>query len=97
MKKTLILIAALGLAPVAAQANPNDLRIDYSDLDLSNQSDVKKLERRIAKAASKHCNADAAVTGSRIVANANAECSRNFRKAAMEQFAAIIENERKGG
>ena len=97
MKKTAVFIAALMLAPVAAHAGPNDLTIDYSDLDLSQKSDIGKLEKRIAKAADRHCAADVPVTGSRVIPSANRECARQFKKAAMEQFAAIVERERKGG
>ena len=92
-----IAAAAFALSPATAIAGPNDLAIDYSDLDLSQKDDIRKLEKRVAKAAEKHCDAAHPRTGSRIIPSANRQCARQFREAAMEQLAAIAANERKGG
>ena len=97
MKKLLLIAGALGLAPVAAIAGSNDLTISYADLDLSQKSDVRILKQRVANAAARHCNAKIAPTGTRLVPQSNLKCAREFKAAAMKQFAALMENERKGG
>lgn len=97
MKTPLIILAALGLAPAGAIAAPSDVSINYSDLDLTRDADVKILDRRIRTAAKEHCLADSAQTGSRMQAKGTSECVRKFETAAKEQFAAILQKEGKGG
>ena len=97
MKKAHILAAALAIVPGSAMAAPGDLSVKYSDLDLSSDKATEQFERRAERAARKHCAAENATPGSRLVRTANIECARQFKEAAMRQFAAILDGERKGG
>lgn len=97
MKKAHILAAALAIVPVGAMAAPGDLSVKYSDLDLGSDKAAKEFERRAERAAKKHCAAENPTTGSRLVHSSNVKCARLFKEAAMKQFAAIQNGERKGG
>lgn len=90
MKKSLALIAALGLAlPVVPAAAQNDsLRIEYSDLDLGTQAGQKQLDRRIDKAARDFCNTSDKRTGTRIMGPESRECVASVKRQAREQVAA---------
>ena len=97
MKRTFAALAAFALVPAAAVAAPGDLEVDYSDLDLSNQKDIKKLERRIKTAAKEFCLAETGTTGTRMISREARACTKSVEASAMERFATVIEEQRKGG
>lgn len=75
--------------PVSAFGNPDrSVRIDYSDLDLGKAKDVRKLERRVARALERVC-------GSYAMADEMAEikridkCRAEARQGVEPQIASI--------
>ena len=60
MRRTLLTatlaIAAAAAAPATAQTAPTDaVAVEYGDLDLANQADARKLDRRLRNAAREVC------------------------------------------
>ncbi len=97
MKK---IIAALALATVAiggtaASAQQDDTAVRYDDLDLSTKKGVKVLERRIDTAAKDVCGVTRSAT--RVISADTRDCVKTFKANAMNQFAAVIEQQRRGG
>jgi UrcA family protein len=53
---TALAIAASAAAPAVAQTAPTDaVAVEYGDLDLSNEADARKLDRRLRNAAREVC------------------------------------------
>ena len=89
MKKMITLAAfaaAFLVAPAQAQsgsAQPASLSVEYSDLDLSNPADVRRLDRRIEIAAEQACGpVSSADPEGRIEVR---RCRNNTRQAALRQ------------
>lgn len=98
MKATLIMaLAASCVVLTAAPATAEDMRVEYSDLNLATKAGQKALDRRIDSAARNFCNYDAVVTGSRVKSSDATRCYREAKAEAKKQLAAIIENQRLGG
>ncbi len=89
MSKKLALAVGLAFAISATSASAETMAIKTSDLDLSRESDVKKLDQRIMSAARKICGASEHATGSRMVAKATADCVKQTAAEAREKLAAI--------
>ena len=102
MKK---IIAAFTLGTVAitgsvASAQPleqSQVTIQFDDLDLATKEGVQTLEKRIAATAREFCSFTSARTGSRVKSQAAARCVADFKAKAKNQFAAVIEQQRRGG
>ena len=99
MKNSLALIAAAGLAVVAAPvaAETTSVTVEYKDLNLSSPKGQKILDRRIKSAARQVCGADSKMTGTRIVDKATRTCVEQATRQLETQIAAIIEEQRLGG
>ena len=108
MKKPLILtaVASLVIAPSAALAGPQmtenaagqrQMVIEYKDLNLSNAAGIKRLEQRIDRAAELVCGMDRLPTGTRIVSTETRRCVSQAKAQAFKGFAAVIEQQRRGG
>ena len=61
MRITAIILAAALVPLTPALAEPVDVRIDYSDLDLRNASHVKQLRKRSALAIQRACRGPAKI------------------------------------
>lgn len=99
MKKTLVALAAIGLAipAVPAVAQGQSLDIPYADLNLATPEGQDQLDRRIEDAARKVCGGDRPVTSTRIKSRANSTCVASVKKQAKAQIASIVEERRLGG
>lgn len=94
LKSTLILAAAAVLASTGAAAQSNVLRtVNYSDLDLSTQSGVVTLERRVARAVKSLCGHDPAISGS-VVDAEQAKCEAETNASVRAQIDKKIAAER---
>ena len=99
MKTSLALIAAAGLAVVAAPvaAANQSVTVEYKDLNLSSPKGQKILERRIDAAARQVCGADSTVTGTRIVSRESRACMANAKRQLAKKIASLVEDQRLGG
>jgi UrcA family protein len=108
MKTPIFTLAAASLicAPVAAIAGPSSadsnsdvprMLVEHSDLNLATKKGVERLEMRIEAAARKVCGADRISTGTRVVRSETRRCVANAKASATEQFAAVVEQQSKGG
>ena len=88
MSRTIGLAMALSLAALAAPALAESIQVKTSDLDLSTEAGNKTLDRRIHLAARKICGADEAVTATRVLPKATAECVRRVAGETREKLAA---------
>ncbi|GEM_PF-1147786 len=90
IKATLILAAAAVLVSTGAAAQSSALRVvNHADLDLSTQSGVSTLERRIARAVKSLCSHDPAVSGALVDAE-QAQCEAETAAAVRAQIDARI-------
>ena len=101
MIKTPLIAAALGLTmatlPVAANAAPQAIKVEYRDLDLSSADGQKALDRRIAKAAEAICESNEVVTGTRVRSSERLNCVKEAKASVKKQVAAKIEKAQLGG
>ena len=79
-------IATLGFA-TAAQAEDVEVRVDFADLDLSQEGDVNALRSRVLAEVTETCNEEVPTFASRLLIRS---CIRD----AMEQADAQIEAQR---
>lgn len=96
MRNFLLAVAAsctLLATPVTAQ----NMRVEYSDLNLASKEGRKALDRRIDAAAREYCNYDSATTGSRVKSPEARRCYREAKAEAKKQLAAIIDQKQLGG
>ncbi len=82
-------VCALALAATATAANAETLSIKTSDLDLSTEAGVKKLDKRIDSAARRVCKAYESNTGSRLMPAGTSECIKRASAEAKQRFAAL--------
>lgn len=97
MKTILMAMAASCVVLAAAPASAQDMRVEYSDLNLATKAGQKALDRRIDAAARNFCNYDAVVTGSRVKSSDATRCYREAKAEAKKQLAALVENQKLGG
>ena len=102
MIKTIIAAAlATTMATSAVAAAPSGeaqtMQIEVADLDLSTAKGQKTLAKRIDRAAREVCSMGEQRTGSRINRSESRQCYRQAKAAATEQFAAVVEDARRGG
>ncbi len=69
----------------------------YDDLALSTPEGQRTLDQRIHAAARKACEADAAMTGTRLQSTEAKRCVAQAKVQVRRQVAAIIEQQRLGG
>lgn len=96
MRNFLLAVAAsctVLVPPVTAQ----DMRVEYSDLNVASKEGRKALDRRIDAAAREYCNYDTVMTGSRIKSPEATRCYREAKAEAKKQLAAIIDEKQLGG
>lgn len=79
-------LATFGIAP-AAHAEEVEVRVDFSDLDLSQETDVNALKSRVLAEVTETCNDEVPTFSSRLLVRS---CIRD----AMEQADAQIEAQR---
>ncbi len=79
-------LATFGIAP-AAQAEDTEVRVDFSDLDLAQSSDVSELRARVLTEVSAACNDEVPSFASRLQVRS---CIRD----AMEEADAQIDTQR---
>lgn len=101
MLKPPLIAAALGMTlatlPVAANAGPQAIEVEYRDLDLSTPDGQKTLDRRITKAAEAICESNKTVTGTRIRSSERLQCVKEAKASVKAQVAAKIEKAQLGG
>ena len=101
MKTPMMMIAAIGLAlPASAMAKTEEVRsfaVEYQDLNLATPKGVARLDQRIDIAARRVCDYDRHDVGTRIRSAAKETCYRAARDNAARQFAAVVEQQAKGG
>lgn len=92
LKTFALALAAIGLAapaPVSAAENPGrSVRIDYSDLDLGKEKDVRKLERRVARALERVCGSYAMAQEMADIKRID-KCRAEARQGVEPQIASI--------
>lgn len=88
-------IAAAALCTVALFAAPTafakDVKVNYSDLDLSTASGQKSLDARIDKAARSACSADHATTGSILSAPVDKACLAKARSQVHAHVSSAVD------
>lgn len=87
--------ALLGLALTAAPAlagEPTQVKVVYSDLDLTTPEGQKTLETRLDAAARKACDYDVRVTGSHLPTSQSRTCYRKATERAQDVMATAIDN-----
>ena len=102
MKKFALALAAAsisvtGMAAPAFASETKSVNVRYDDLNLNTVSGQETLERRLEKAAKQVCGYDDHKTGSRIRSLVTRQCLAKARAAAKQQFAAVMEDQRRGG
>jgi UrcA family protein len=101
MKIPMIALAATATfltgAPALADTSSPDMVVRYADLDLSTEAGQKTLESRIDAAAKKYCGVGEQRTGTRMKSSQASKCYREAKRLANQQFAAIINDARRGG
>jgi UrcA family protein len=104
MKKFALALAAASIsvtgmaAPAfAGTASSKTIKVEYADLNLNTMNGQATLERRLDKAAKRACDFNDARTGTRIQSKAAKECLAKARASAKQQFAAVMEDQRRGG
>jgi len=90
------LVAAFLSAPVALIAAPVTVEVKYADLDLSTESGVTQLNRRIDDAAKQICSAGAVRTGTILPSQAEQQCRRETVRKLQERVAAVIQEDQRG-
>ena len=97
MKKIIaaLAIATTTMSGTTALAEQANTTIRYSDLDLSTKKGVKMLEKRIEDTAKEVCGVTRSET--RVISGETRSCVKNFKAQAKNQFAAVIEQQRRGG
>lgn len=104
MKTTLCLVglvtALTGVAaPAAAHGNREtvSVHVSYDDLNLASRKGQQVLERRLRQAAEDVCGYRDQTSGTRIRSQKVVECYRSARNAAMQRYAAIMQERQLGG
>ena len=104
MKRSIALalaLAASGLTFTPALAQSTSLErsasVEYRDLDLATPEGLETLDRRIDRAARTICEFDAHEVGSRIRSRSARLCYDRAKTSFEHRFAAIIDDERRGG
>ena len=87
MISALAAVAVFGIAPASLAAEPVEVRVDFSDLDLNDASDVNELETRVRDEIKEACGEGAFGIMSRFKVRT---CIRD----AMEEATAQIEAQR---
>ncbi len=90
---SIAMTATIAAAPAAA----GTMSVKYDDLDLSSKAGIEQLDNRIAAAAREMCGFNEQRTGSRMASRASKRCVSEASAQAKKQFAAVIEQQRKGG
>ena len=84
---------ALTTAPAFAGAGEcTQVRVEYSDLDLTSADGQRTLERRLDAAARDACGYDVRVTGSSLPSKHARNCYRQARTRAKDVMAVAIDN-----
>jgi UrcA family protein len=91
--------AALFAVPQQAMAAQDGLRVEvsFTDLDLATSEGQQKLERRIARAASKVCAMDDTATGSRMASREANACYAQALRNVRASVAAAVNRSQVGG
>jgi UrcA family protein len=94
----LVLSAAIMAMPaVAAEAEPNSVRVEYKDLDLTTRTGQDELQRRLDRAARSVCGMNELKTGTRLHSADQNRCYRDARSSLDRHFAALIDKHAQGG
>lgn len=93
--------ALLGLALTTAPAfagagEPTQVRVEYSDLDLTSADGQRTLERRLDAAARNACGYDVRATGANVPTLHARKCYRQARTRAKDVMATAIDNATSG-
>jgi len=99
INKSLLATAASFALATPVLAGPSDsvsIDVAFSDLDLSTQEGLDKLERRIDSAARSICRRDRVETGSRLKSEEK-KCFRRVRASVKTQVAQLVEDRQRGG
>ena len=97
MKKTLVTIAALGLAATGVSAQARSIDVNFADLNLASPEGQARLAKRVDSAARKVCGMDEQRVGTRIRSDEAASCYKAAKSRAHAQFAAAAAQQAKGG
>ena len=88
------LIAMTLTAAPALASEANQVRVVYSDLDLTTMDGQRMLERRLDAAARDACNYNELVTGTRLPSSRAQSCYKQAKAKARNVMAVAVENAR---
>ncbi len=96
MKKTSIVLAAIGTLCAAQPAFAEAAAVSYKDLDLTTEAGRKELDRRINTAAREVCGFNEERTGSRVVSRDARKCYEDARQKLATRIASLTRKEAAG-
>lgn len=99
MKRIAILSAltVLAASPVLAEPTTMSVTVRHDDLRLDHPRGQEQLERRIEQAARRVCGVDEPISGTRLRSASRVACYRQAQAAAMERYAAVVNDSALGG
>ena len=89
--------AALAVPAAAAEDQPPQVGVHYSDLDLTSEAGQRQLDLRLERAARDVCGMNETMVGSRLRANHSRECYREARRHLDQEFAQAVSRKSAGG
>ncbi|QPC98724.1 UrcA family protein [Qipengyuania soli] len=97
MTKTLVSLAAIGLALSATSSQAETMVVPFADLNLATPEGQARLAQRVDAAARSVCGVNEARVGTRIRDKQAAKCFEAAKAKAHAQFAAAAAQNEKGG
>ncbi|HTN14974.1 MAG TPA: UrcA family protein [Sphingomonadaceae bacterium] len=96
MRKTAIILAAIGAICAAQPAFAEAASVSFKDLDLTTEAGREELDRRINSAAREVCGFNDERTGSRIVSRDSRKCYEDARQKLSNHIASLTNKKTAG-